>query len=73
MSKKILIDIRITSEEFMKLYAGSAKNAHGVARDGRRIQFPANILRPFLMHTGVSGSFEIEFDEKMKFTSIRRI
>ena len=73
MSKKILIDIRITSEEFMKLYEGSAKNANGVARDGRRIQFPANILRPFLMHTGISGSFEIEFDEQMKFTSIRRI
>lgn len=73
MSKKISIDIRITSEEFMKLYEGSAKNANGVARDGRRIQFPANILRPFLMHTGISGSFEIEFDEQMKFTSIRRI
>lgn len=73
MSNTILIDIKITPEEFKKLYEGSAKNANGIARDGRRIQFPATILRPFLTHNGIIGSFEIEFDHQMKFTSIRKI
>ena len=43
------------------------------ARDGRRVQFPANILKPFLLHSGIRGTFCIEFDAAGKFSGIRRV
>ncbi|VUD48700.1 hypothetical protein TDB9533_01286 [Thalassocella blandensis] len=73
MTNQVIIDLHISAEEFLKLYSGQAKNANALARDGRRIRFPAHILRPFVTHDGVQGSFIIVFDENMKFSSIRRL
>ena len=73
MERKIVFDVHIEPEEYRKLYEGVARNAHVVARDGRRIQFPAKILRPFLTHSGISGSFVIYFDDNHKFKRIDRL
>ena len=69
----IVADIFISAEEMLKLYEGAAKNASVVARDGRRIEFPAHILRPFVTREGVSGSFAIYFDRDRKFQRIDRL
>lgn len=73
MSNSIVVDIHISADEFLKLYEGLAKDAHVTARDGRRVQFPAHILRPFVTRAGVQGSFVIQFDAAMKFSSIQRL
>ena len=70
--KKISIDISITSDEWLKIYRGEAKTVSAISRDGRSIQFPANILQPFTTHFGVSGSFDIYFDDQGKFSSIQK-
>ena len=41
--------------------------------DGRRIEFPAQHLRPFVAHGGISGYFEIEFDQTHRFRQLRRV
>lgn len=69
----IIIDIHISSSEYLKLYEGIAQNVNVRSRDGRRIQFPATILRPFVTRSGVAGSFVIEFDQNMKFQNICRL
>ncbi len=69
---KVVINISITSEEFLKQYRLPKCMVNTVARDGRSIQFPANILKPFLLHNGISGSFCIYFDQEGKFQSITR-
>lgn len=68
----ITIDIHISAAEYLKLYEGVAKNVNARSRDGRRIQFPAAILQPYVTHSGVKGSFVIDFDQAMKFQGIRR-
>ncbi|PCK07273.1 MAG: hypothetical protein COA42_15245 [Alteromonadaceae bacterium] len=68
----VIVDITVSQEEIIKLYEG-VKNASVVARDGRRIQFPANILRPFVTVSGVHGSFVIYFDQDMKYQGIDRL
>ena len=45
--------------------------AHSV--DGRRIRFPAMILRPYVTHSGVQGCFQICFDEANRFKTIEKI
>jgi len=70
--QKISIDISISSDEWLKIYRGTAKTVSTISRDGRSIQFPANILQPFVTHFGISGSFEIYFDNQGKFSSIQK-
>ncbi|WNM59743.1 DUF2835 family protein [Candidatus Nitrospira allomarina] len=36
-----------------------------------RSNFPARVLRPFVSHQGIQGTFEITFDAGLKFHSIR--
>lgn len=69
---KIIIDIHVSNEEYLKQYQQPNCMVSTISRDGRSIQFPANILKPFLLHSGISGSFCIYFDKKGKFKSISR-
>ncbi len=69
----IVVSLFISAEEFQRLYQGSAKTVHALSVDGRNIRFPAAILRPFVLHNGVSGTFQINFDEQNRFQSIQRL
>ena len=73
MRQQVIVDIAIAPEEYLKLYEGVAENARVTARDGRKILFPAKILRPFLTRQGIRGSFCIYFDKNNKFTGIDRL
>jgi len=73
MQKGVVLDLNISSEEYLKLYQGRAESVHAMARDGRSIRFPAHILRSFVTREGVRGTFVIHFDCDMKFQSIARI
>ncbi|SIS60415.1 DUF2835 family protein [Neptunomonas antarctica] len=70
---EIIVDIRISPDEYIKQYRipGCMVSTH--ARDGRSVRFPADILQPFLLHTGIAGSFKIVFDLHGKFKTIDRI
>ncbi|WP_166263760.1 DUF2835 domain-containing protein [Marinobacter caseinilyticus] len=70
--QQIFVDIAITSDEWLKLYQGIARDVHTVARDGRSVRFPARILSRFYLRDGVRGSFCITFDDAGKFVSIER-
>ncbi len=71
--KKLIISIKITREQYMEYYRGSVRNVITKATNGQRVQFPANILQPFVSHNGIEGIFELEFDQNYKFSKIRRI
>jgi len=45
-----------------------------VTRDihGRTVQFPAHVLRTFVGHDGIRGSFTIYTDEHNRFIKIER-
>ncbi len=69
----MILDIYIDPEELKRLYDGSAKFVHTVARDGRSVRFPLNLLQPFVTRSGIRGSFKIRFDANHKFKKIDRI
>ena len=70
--RSLIINLAISSEEFQRLYVGSAQHVVARSLDGRSVRFPANILRPFVLHNGIRGQFEIVFDEDNRFQSISR-
>lgn len=71
--KKIVVDLNISSEQYQRWYQGSAKTVTTQALDGRRVCFPANILQPYVTHSGIKGRFVISFDLKGKLLAIDKI
>lgn len=63
----------ITPERYLSYYQGRVSQVVATGKDGRRIQFPAQHLRPFVMHEGIHGYFELEFDAGHRFVALRRI
>lgn len=63
----------ISSDVYLAYYQGAVRSVIATGRDGRRVQFPADRLRPFVTHEGVRGEFELEFDANNKFVALRRV
>ncbi len=70
---QIIVDIRISPDQYIKQYRQPGCMVNTVSRDGRTVRFPADLLRRFLLHDGVNGSFKIQFNTDGKFKSIERI
>lgn len=71
--QQIIVDIRIDKDEWLKIYRGETNIVYAISRDGRSIQFPANILSKYTTHDGVEGSFAITFNDAGKFQSVIKL
>ena len=70
---EIRFRLDISPQRYLSYYQGTVRNVLAVSVDGRRIQFPADRLRPFVTHDGVRGEFVLEFDDNNKYVGMRRI
>ena len=73
MRRSLQVSVSISRDEYLKWYQGAASTVLATTTTGQKVRFPANILRPFVTHEGVQGSFVIYFDDNNKFSDIRRI
>jgi Protein of unknown function (DUF2835) len=71
--KSIILDLSISADEWLKIYRGQTNLVSARSRDGRTIQFPANILSRYTTHFGIQGSFQINFNDDGKFQSIQQL
>ena len=71
--RSIIVPLKIYPEEFQRLYEGNVKDVSACSIDGLKVRFPANILRPYVTHAGIVGTFAIHFSEENKFHSIEKI
>lgn len=69
----VIFDLHLDSEQYLKWYRGTARQVVVTARDGRKIQFPAKVLQPFVTHSGISGTFALYFDDDHRYKEIRRL
>lgn len=63
----------IGAERYLSYYQGVARQVIATTREGQRVQFPAERLRPFVTHDGVHGEFALEFDANNRFVALRRL
>lgn len=68
--RSLLVDIRISRDEYLKVYQSYVRQVRAVARSGESVRFPISVLQPYLTHTGVQGSFRLSFDDRYKFIGI---
>lgn len=73
MPSTLIVDLRISADEFLRHYRGSARHVSCHARDGRRVQFPTSILQRFVSHQGINGSFKLELDDNNKLIAVSRL
>ena len=73
MNQRVRFSLQIPTAEVLAYYKGAAKQVSVLAYDGRRIEFPAEKLRPFMSEDGVYGEFEMEFDREHRFVSMLRV
>jgi Protein of unknown function (DUF2835) len=69
----IRFSLNLSYDQFFKVYQGIAKNISVVADDGRRVEFPAGKVQPYLTNQGVQGYFELELTAEYKFVSIKKL
>ena len=70
---KMTFCLHISAEKYLQYYQGSAKNVIVKADDGRSLKFPAGNLQKFVSRDGISGQFEIIFDDNHKIVSLNRL
>lgn len=64
--------LAIPADRYLAYYQGRVRYVVATSFDGRRIQFPANILRPFLGRDGIYGEFVLRYDDNHKLLGIER-
>ena len=65
--------LNITADQYLNFYRGTAKRISVMATDGRRIEFPAQNIQPYLTKTGIQGLFEMRLSAENKFVSLKKI
>jgi len=67
------IQLNISAADFHHYYAQNVNSVITTSHTGETIRFPANVLQPFVSHSGVYGKFKITIDSNAKFKSIERV
>jgi len=70
---RVRFHLSLSAENYRQYYRGQVNAVQVQSLDGQNLRFPAAILRPYLSHAGVSGLFELEFDDNQKFVSLQRL
>lgn len=70
---EVSVDIRLPADEYLRFYKGSAKSILVKSREGIRVKFPAELLRPYVTIDGIFGAFIISFDSANKIKGIRKM
>lgn len=74
MNKQLLqFSINLSADKYLAVYKGRVKTISVVAYDGRRLEFAAEKLKPFLTHDGIYGIFAMELTAENQFLSIKRL
>ncbi len=71
--QEVILQLSISTAEYLKVYRGQARVVTARALDGRRVRFPADILKPYITRQGIDGIFVISFDDAGKFRSVRQV
>ena len=66
------VELNIPADEMLRYYRGGASSVVARDRYGRRLQFPAVALRPFVPAAGVRGRFVLHVDDANRLERLER-
>jgi hypothetical protein len=71
--RRVVVPLRLSTDEYLRYYRGSARNVFARDLEGRVVQFPAGLLRRFVTESGIDGTFEITITASGKLVDVRRL
>ena len=71
--QQFYFSLHIDQQQMIRYYQGSATTVQVMSECGRKLQFPAMRLRPFLAQNGISGRFLLTVDAANRFIKLQKI
>jgi hypothetical protein len=71
--EQIRFALNISADQYVNVYKGRARNISVVAEDGRRVEFVALKVKPFLTRDGIQGWFELQVTDQHRFVALRKL
>jgi hypothetical protein len=65
--------LRITAEQYLDYYRGTARHVIVRCTTGQNVQFPASLLQKFVTQDGISGHFVLTCDEHNRDSRLERL
>ncbi len=65
--------LSLSAERYLAYYQGAARAVIVRAHDGRRVQFPADALRPYVTQDGVHGEFVLQANAQGRLVTLKRL
>jgi hypothetical protein len=65
--------LRITAEQYLDYYRGTARYVVVQCTTGQNVQFPASFLQQFVTQDGISGHFALTCDEHHRNSRLERL
>jgi len=65
--------LKIEASEIERYYRGTVRSILVTTSDGLRVQFPANLVLPYVARSGVHGQFILSYDQNGKAQSLKRV
>jgi hypothetical protein len=70
--RRFEFSVRVSADEFVRVYQGAVSHLVVRAVTGERVQIPAARFRPFVTPDGVTGRFVLLCDENNKCLDLQR-
>ena len=58
--------LRITADQYLDYYRGTARNVVARCTTGQNVQFPASLLQQFVTADGITGTFVLTCDDQLR-------
>jgi hypothetical protein len=65
--------LRITADQYLEYYRGTARLVVVRCTTGQNVQFPASLLQRFVMAEGIRGHFVLTCDENHRNSRLDRV
>jgi len=71
--KRYEFHLRITADQYLDYYRGTARHVIAKCTTGQNVQFPASLLQQFVTTDGISGTFALTCDDQNKNSRLERV
>lgn len=65
--------LRISPEQYLDYYRGTARHVIVRSTSGQTVQFPASLLQRFVVKEGIYGDFVLVGDDNNKCIELQRV
>lgn len=70
---RYVFQLNLPPEKYVDYYRGAIRQVIVRCTSGQTVQFPANLLRKFVSHGGIQGTFALTSDDQHKNVQLERV